>query len=148
MIQPPWSQDHRKTLSGRKNIRRTLHATRKRQWYDILGKSDISKKWGKKRKKHVWLPGRMHISIKERSTLERTTEASVKKAQRQERSKTKQTQHQRNTTSYLRIKRPEDTSSRYLWLVNYGERTSTSPLALGYPLLGPSRHVRAYYCIP
>ena len=27
---------------------------------------------------------------------------------------------------------------RHLWLVNKGERTSTSPLALGYPLLGPS----------
>ena len=35
-----------------------------------------------------------------------------------------------------------------LWLVNKGERTSTSPLALGYPLLGPSRHVRAYHCMP
>ena len=31
-----------------------------------------------------------------------------------------------------------------VWLVNKGERTSTSPFALGYPLLGPSRHVRAY----
>ena len=29
-----------------------------------------------------------------------------------------------------------------------GERTSTSPLALGYPLLGISRHVRAYGCMP
>ena len=28
--------------------------------------------------------------------------------------------------------RPEDTSWRYLWLVNKGERTSTSPLALSY----------------
>ena len=26
--------------------------------------------------------------------------------------------------------RPEDTSSRHLWLINYGKRTSTSPLAL------------------
>ena len=25
---------------------------------------------------------------------------------------------------------------------------STNPLALGYPLLGPSRHVRAYHCMP
>ena len=50
---------------------------------------------------------------------------------------------------YRRTKRPEDTSSRHLWLINYyGERTSTSTLALGYPLLGPSRHVRAYYSIP
>ena len=30
--------------------------------------------------------------------------------------------------------RPGDTSSRQLWLINYGERTSTSPLALSYIL--------------
>ena len=42
----------------------------------------------------------------------------------------------------------EDTSSRHLWLVNKGERTSTSPLALDYPLLGPPRGVRAYHCMP
>ena len=52
-------------------------------------------------------------------------------------------------TSNLQTTRPEGTSSRHLWLVNKGERTSTSPLALGYPLLGPSRHVhvRAYHCM-
>ena len=33
-------------------------------------------------------------------------------------------------------------------VVNHGERTKTSPLALGYPLLRPSRHVRVYYCTP
>ena len=37
---------------------------------------------------------------------------------------------------------------RHLWLVYKCERTSTSLLALGYPLLGPSRHVRAYDCMP
>ena len=42
----------------------------------------------------------------------------------------------------------EDTNLRHLWLVNKGERTSTSPLALGYPLLGPPRRVRAYRCMP
>ena len=47
----------------------------------------------------------------------------------------------------LQTKRPEGTSSRHLWLVNKGERTSTSPLALGYPLLGPSGHVRTYHCM-
>ena len=41
----------------------------------------------------------------------------------------------------------EDKSSCRLWLVNYGKRTSTSPLALGCALLGPSRHVRAYYLL-
>ena len=49
---------------------------------------------------------------------------------------------------HLQAKRPQDTSSRHLWLVNKGERTITSPLALGYPLLGPSRHFRAYHCMP
>ena len=32
---------------------------------------------------------------------------------------------------------------RHLWLVDKSERISTSPLALGYPLLGPFHHVRA-----
>ena len=40
---------------------------------------------------------------------------------------------------HLQTKRPENTSSPHLWLVNKGERTSSSTLALGYPLLGPSR---------
>ena len=35
-----------------------------------------------------------------------------------------------------------------LRLINNGEQTSTSALALGYPLFGPSRHVRACYCMP
>ena len=40
---------------------------------------------------------------------------------------------------HTKHKRPEDTSSRdLLWLINYGERTSSSTLALGYPLFGPS----------
>ena len=51
--------------------------------------------------------------------------------------------NQRKTPWHLQTKLPEDTSSRHLWLVNKGERTSTSPLALGYPLLGPSRRVWA-----
>ena len=32
---------------------------------------------------------------------------------------------------------PEDISSRHLWLISNGERTSTSTLALSYLLLGP-----------
>ena len=44
--------------------------------------------------------------------------------------------------------RLEDTSSHHLLLINFGERTSTSPLALGYDPLGSSRHVRAHYCMP
>ena len=43
-------------------------------------------------------------------------------------------------------KRPLDTVSRHLLLVNYGERMNQhETLALGYPFLGPSRHVRVYY---
>ena len=73
--------------------------------------------------------------------------------QRKHRDKTEAKQNKRNTRETLHViskpRRPEGTSSRhYLWLVNKGERTSTSLLALGYPLLGPSRHVRAYHCMP
>ena len=32
--------------------------------------------------------------------------------------------------------------------INYGEGTSPNTLALSYPVLGPSRHVRAYFCMP
>ena len=39
---------------------------------------------------------------------------------------------------HLQTKRPGDTSPCHLCPVNKGEPTSTSPLALGYSLLGPS----------
>ena len=49
---------------------------------------------------------------------------------------------------HWQTKRLEDASSRSLRLIHYGDRTSTRTLALGYPLLRPSRHVRTYYyCI-
>ena len=55
------------------------------------------------------------------------------------------------TTSHLQTKRPRSTQIRatcgFLWLVNNGERTRTSQLALGYPVFGPPRHLRAYYCV-
>ena len=54
---------------------------------------------------------------------------------------------QRNTRERQHEFRPEFTSSRHMWLINYDERTSTSPLALGYPLISPFRHVRTYYCM-
>ena len=38
--------------------------------------------------------------------------------------------HQRKASWHLQTNRPEDTSSRHLWLVNKGEPTSTSPLTL------------------
>ena len=41
-------------------------------------------------------------------------------------------------------RQPAQSCSRYLWPINYGERTSTITLALGYPVFGPSRRVRAY----
>ena len=55
---------------------------------------------------------------------------------------------ERHNISSTKQKRPEDISSRHLWLISYGERTITSTVALGYALLGPSRHVRTYYCMP
>ena len=84
----------------------------------ILGKSDISKE-RKKRKKQ-----------------KREKDADSCKETKQNNRNTREGQHD------IRL---EDTSSRQLWLINYGERTTTSPLALGYPLLGSSLHVRAYY---
>ena len=42
-------------------------------------------------------------------------------------------------------KRPEGARSRHVWLIKYGERTCTSTLALGYPLLGLFRLIRAYW---
>ena len=53
-----------------------------------------------------------------------------------------------NMTSANKTKRPEDTNSRHLWVINYGERASTSTLAFDYHLVGLSRHVRAYCSMP
>ena len=58
------------------------------------------------------------------------------------------TSEERKAVWHRQTKRLEDRSSRYLRLIHYGERTSTSTLALSYPLLRPSRYVRTYYyCI-
>ena len=78
-----------------------------------------------------------------RRTIERRAPASMKTKRRRKQNK----QNKRNARERQYDIRPEDTSSRHLWLINYGEGTSTSPLALGYPLLGPSHYVWAYYCI-
>ena len=47
------------TIRKGKNGRRTLHTKRKRQWYEKYSTSPNKRK--KKRKKHVWLSGRLHI---------------------------------------------------------------------------------------
>ena len=96
----------------------------------------------KKKKKHVWLSGRLHIEG-------RLNEGP--RLQRKHRDENEAKQKKRNTNDVMTSasQTPEGTSSRHLlWLVNKGERTSTSPLALGYPLLGNSGHVRAYHCMP
>ena len=97
----------------------------------------------KNKKQHVWLSGRPHIEgrLNEMPRLQR-------KHKDENEAKHKSNTRERRHGIYLQTKRPEDESSRHLWLVNKGERTSTSPLALGYPLLSPSRHVRAYHCMP
>ena len=59
-----------------------------------------------------------------------------------------QSQNKRNARKRQHDIRSEDTSWRHLWLIDDDERTSTNTLALGYPLIGPSGHVRAYYCMP
>ena len=119
----------------------------------ILGKSDTSKQTKKenkeKRKKHVWLSERLHIEgrLNEGPRLQRKQEKKKKKETKNEAKQNKGNTREK-TSWHLQTKRAEDTSSRHLWLVNKGERTSTSPLALGCPLLGPSRHVPAYHCMP
>ena len=45
-------------------------------------------------------------------------------------------------------KKPGGYKLCYVSLIKYGERSSMSTLALGYPLLGPSLHLRAYSCMP
>ena len=108
----------------------------------ILRKNDISKQT-KGKKKHMWLSGRLHIEgrMNEGPRLQRKHEDENEAKQNK-----CNTRERRN--GICKPNAREDTSSRHLWLVNKGERTSTSPLALGYPPLGSSRHVRAYDCMP
>ena len=80
----------------------------------------------------LWLLGRMHIE--EGRTVGRKAAASMKAKKNENETK----QNKRNTRERQQHDiRPEDTGSHHTWLINYGERNSTSPLALGYPLLGP-----------
>ena len=75
-----------------------------------------------------------------------TTEQRAAALMKEGKTKTKQKQHKRNARERHHDIRSEDIISlRHLWLINDGERTSTNPLALGYPLIGRSSHVRAYY---
>ena len=89
--------------------------------------------------KHVWLPERLHIEgrLNKRLWLQRKhkdeSEANV--------TPQKDAMASANQT-------PGGHKFAPLVAVNKGERTSTNPLALGYPLFGPSRHVRAYDCMP
>ena len=78
-IQPIHGHKVEKHHPEGENMRRNFYNTRKENGNycaKILGKSDISKKkQGKKRKRHVWLSGRMHIE--ERRTIERRAAVSV-----------------------------------------------------------------------
>ena len=99
--------------------------------------------------RHVWLSGRLHIEgrLDEGPWLQQKKHKKYEKRSKAQQNKTNATP-EKDAMTCTANQRPEDTSSRHLWLVNEGERTSTSPFALGYPLLGPSRHVRAYHCMP
>ena len=91
----------------------------------------------------VWLSGCMHIE--ERRTIERRAAASVR-AKRRKRNKTKQ--KEKNATPE---KDNNTTSSRRIQVratCGYSTMASTSPLALGYPLLGSSRHVQVWAIRP
>ena len=87
--------------------------------------------------------GKLRVTVgahayQERRSIERRAAASVKAKKNENETK----QNKRNIIERQHDIRPEDTSLRHLWLVNYGNQTSTSPLALGYPLLGLPRHLR------
>ena len=90
----------------------------------------------------MWLPGRMHVE--ERLNEGRRPLNKKKKDENETKTKKSNARERQHDT------RPEDTISRHLWLINYGERTGTSTFALVYPLLDASRyhHVRAHYCMP
>ena len=75
-----------------------------------------------------------------KSDISKEQEEKKKKRKRTQTVVTKQNKTKRNTRERQHNIRLEDISSRHLRLVNHGERTSTSPPALGYPLAGSSRH--------
>ena len=72
--------------------------------------------------------------------------------QRKTKTMTKARQDKKQTTPEIRsiasATLPKGYQFAPLWLINCCEQTSTGTLALGYPLLGPSRHVRTYCCMP
>ena len=104
-------------------------------------KNDISKKKKKKKSVAIGTPAyRRTIEWKGRGFINEGIETKNEAKQNKRYTREK-------TPWHLQTKPPEDTSLRHLWIVNKGERTSTSPLALGYPLYGSSRHVRAYHCM-
>ena len=112
----------RENGNGTKNTRKTRHLK-------------ISKR-KKERNTCVWLLRRLHIEgrLNEGPRLQRKHKDENKA--KQNKGNTRERRH----GIYLQTR-------HHLWLVDKGERTSTSPLALGYPLLGPSRHVRTYDCM-
>ena len=75
----------------------------------------------------VWLPGRLYIE----ELLHEGPRIDSMKAKRRKRNKPKQNRERQNGSGK---KHPEDISSRHLRLINYGKRSSTSTLALGYIL--------------
>ena len=85
------------------------------------------KKEKRKRKKHVWLSGRLHIE-------ERLNEGP--RLQRKHRDENEAKQNKRNTGE-----KRHGICKRNARRIQVGANQHESPLALGYPLLGPSRHV-------
>ena len=76
----------------------------------------------------------------------RTIEQSAADSIKEKKTKTKQNEQTQNLTpdkkgkmASANKKYREDTRPGYFWLINYGERISTTTLALGYSLLDPSR---------
>ena len=108
----------------------------------ILGKSDkkrhhhLQRNKNKKRTptefSYLRVAARAHAY---RRTIERRAADSMKAKMTITKKKTREEGRRQDD-----IDTPEDISLHHLWLINYGERTRKSTLALGYPLLGPFGH--------
>ena len=96
----------------------------------------------KKRKTQVWLSGRLHIEgrLNEGQRLQRKHK-DENKAQ-QNKGNNRERRHGICKPNVRRIQ----VRATSLWLVHKGERTSTSPLTLGYPLLAMTSLSAVLYC--
>ena len=109
----------------------------------VLEKATSPNKQNEKRKKHVWLSGRLHI---ERRLNEGTRLQRKHKDEKRSKAVTNVTPEK----NFMTCANQTPGEYKFVALVasQQGRANQHEPLALGYPLLGPSRHVRAFHCMP